>query len=244
MSDKKSPTLFDTCLKITSIFEGSDYGTVTENFDGMGISCGILQFNLGTGTLQAYILNHINEMYFKFPKSIMPIVESKKEMALIWHKDNCCDENGHLKPEWKKAWVNFMLRPEVINLQKQACNKYFQRAREICGILGFSHEHKRAMAWAYDLAVQSWSLGIDRPRINHEQANNILQLYGPENYNLWSQVELTDDQVVLVIASHLRALKCKPEWRKAFFVRKCTLAVGLGIVNGEKHDFRKTFTGY
>lgn len=240
--DKKEPTLFDTCLKITSAFEGSDYGTVTEDFDGGGISVGILQFNLKSNTLQAYILNQINEIYFDFPFSILPLIESKKETAIIWHKDNCCDMYGKLKPEWKTAWHNFMLKPEIINLQKQACSKYFHRAKEICGILGFPHENKRAMAWAYDLAVQSWSLGIDEPKLNIEQANNIIQLYGQENFMIWNQQDMTDEMRTLVIASHLRALKCKQEWRFAFFSRKCTIAMGIGIVNKQKYDFRKLFT--
>ena len=238
----KPLTVFDICLKITSTFEGSDYGTITENFDGMGISAGILQWNLGTGTLQAYILNQIDEMYFDFPESIQPLISNKKEIALSWHKDVCCDVTGKLKPEWREAWRKFMLKPEIINLQKMACGKYFHRAKEICGILGFNHENKRAMAWGYDLAVQSWSLGIDRPKSNKDQALNILQMYDTENYLMWQQAELTEDQTILVIASHLRSLKCKPEWRKAFFVRKCTIAVGCGIVNATKYDFKKLFT--
>lgn len=103
-------------------------------------------------------------------------------------------------------------------------------------------ENIRAMSWAFDLAVQSWSLGINRPEPHNEQAQIIMQMYGIDNFMLWNTIELNDDQLVLLIASHLRALKCKPEWRKSFFVRKATIAIGVGIVNGDKHDFRKLFT--
>lgn len=242
MTEPKQDTIFDTCIKITSLFEGSNYSTVSENFDGMGLSCGVLQFNLGQGTLQAYILNHINEMAYTFPLPIAPLMYSSKEHAVIWHKDNCCDINGKLKDEWRFAWEMFMVQPEVINLQKQACSKYFQRAKEICGIVGFTHQNRRAMAWAFDLAVQSWSLGIDGPEANRSQAESIIQIYGTDNYMLWNGIDMTEEQQILLIASHLRALKCKPEWRNVFFTRKATIALGIGIVNRQKHDFRKILT--
>jgi hypothetical protein len=237
-------SIFDLCLKITSAFEGASFGTIAGNFDGMGMSAGILQFNIGTGSLQAYILNFIDPMVYDFPVPITPLVKLPKEQGLLWHKDVALDAAGKLKPEWRKAWQIFMTKPEVIDLQKKACGRYFQRAREIAGKLGFSQQHARAMAWSYDVAVQSWSLGIDAPEANHEQAANILQLYGPENFMIWQGNDLTDDQVKLVIASHLRALKCRPEYRKDFFIRKCTIAVGTGIVHKTKHDFRKLFMDY
>ena len=237
-------SIFDLCLKITSAFEGASFGTVTGNFDGMGMSAGILQFNIGTGSLQAYILNHIDPMVYDFPVPITPLIKLPKEQALLWHKDVALDASGKLLPEWRKAWQVFMTKSEVIELQKRACLRYFQRAREIAGKLGFSQQNARAMAWSYDVAVQSWSLGIDEPQVSREQAANILSLYGPENYMIWQGHDLNDDQIKLIIASHLRALKCRPEYRKDFFIRKCTIAVGTGIVHKTKHDFRKLFMSY
>lgn len=236
------PTIYDTCLKVTADFEGYGYGTITDNFDGQGLSVGIIQFSLGQGTLQNYILNHINEMMYDFPIPITPLIGSTPSQALTWHKDNCLDSNGKLKQEWRDAWAAFMTKPSIINLQKRACDVYFHQAKCIAGRLDLSHDDKRSMAWAFDLAVQSWSLKIDPPIVNKNQAESILEMYDTENYMLWSSVELTEAQQKLVIASHLRALKCKPEWRNNFFTRKATIATGLGIVNGKKYDLKKLFT--
>lgn len=240
MSEQKL-SVFDVCLKITSAFEGAGFGTVTGNFDGMGMSAGIMQWNIGTGSLQAYILNHINPMAYQFPEDITPLIKLPKAEALLWFKDICLDASGKLKPDWLAAWRNMLVRPEVINLQKNACGKYFHQAREIAGKLGFSQSNLRAMAWAYDVAVQSWSLKIDKPEAHREQAQNILTLYGADNMMLWQAQQISDEQVVLVIATHLRALKCRPEYRADFFIRKCTIAVGIGIVHKTRHDFRKLF---
>lgn len=235
-------TLYDICLKVTGDFEGHGYGTVTDNFDGQGLSCGIIQFNLGQGTLQNYILNHIDEMMYDFPLPITPLIGSTPKQALTWHKDNCLDINGKLKDEWRSAWEKFMVNPHIINLQKRACDKYFHQAKCIAGKLGFSHDNLRAMMFSFDLAVQSWSLIIDRPEPNNLQAEHIKELGTTENYIWWVDKALTEEQQVLLIAAHLRSLKCKPEFRMAFFTRKATIAIGCGIVNGKKYDFKKLFT--
>lgn len=232
-------SIFDICVKITSDFEGTDYDTVTGNFDGMGLSVGLLQWNLGQGTLQSYILNQCDLMGYDFPVCIDPLQRMKPHEAVVWAKDIMHDIHGRMKREWVDAWKRFLTNPTIINLQKRAIDKYFHRAKEICGKLGYSHECPRAMAFSFDVAVQNWSFTINRPEPNQEQAANILQLYGHKNYLIWQKDPLTPDQQILVIAAHLRALQCKPEWRQAVFVRKATIAIGVGIVNGELRDYRK-----
>lgn len=233
------PNIFDLCVKITSGFEGTDYSTVSGNFDEMGISAGLLQWNLGQGTLQAYILNHVNVMSYDFPVSIEPLHRLPPRDSVMWAKDNMLDMSGNLKPEWQMAWVTFLTHPTVINVQKRAIDKYFHRAKEITGKLGFSHEHKRAMAWAFDVAVQNWSFDIDCPSPNREQANIIMSKYSPDNFALWSKEELDEDQIILLIASHLRALKSKQQYRDDVFSRKATIAIGCGIVHGKLWNHKK-----
>lgn len=234
--------IFDLCVKITSGFEGTDYGTVTGNFDGQGISCGILQWNLGAGTLQKYILNHINLMAHEFPVDMTPLWTMKPRDSVVWAKDMMLDVNGKLKPEWKIAWQKFLTDPTVVNVQKAAIGLYFHQAKCICGFLGFSQDNARAMAFSFDVAVQLWNLDVSqRPAANLEQAKNILQLYDAQNMMIWNEEKLDDCQQILVITSHLQALKAKPEWRKNVFARKATIAVGKGIVNKTKWDFKKLF---
>ena len=235
-------TVYDICLKITGDFEGRGFGTVTDNFDGQGLSCGIIQFNLGQGTLQNYILNHINEMMYDFPLPITPLIGATPNQAMTWHKDNCLDVNGKLKKEWRAAWEAFMIKPAIINLQKRACDKYFHQAKCIVGKLGFTHENVRAMAFAFDIAVQSWALIIDTPKANKQQAESIKELSTTENYIWWVDKELSEEQQVLLITAHLRSLKCKPEYKMNFFTRKAAIAIGCGIVNNTKYDFNKLFT--
>lgn len=241
MAKEQLPCTYDIAVKIVGEFEGTGYGSVSGNFDGMGISAGILQWNLGSGTLQDNILSYCDVTQHNFPVCIKPLQTLKKSDAVAWAKDVMHDSRGKLKQEWAIAWKMFMTSPVVVNLQKRAIDKYWHRAREICGQLGFPQEYPRAMVFAFDIAVQNWSYDIGRPALNYEQAGNIIQLYGSKNFALWNAETVNQDQQIMLIAAHLRALKCKPEWRHAVFVRKATIAIGIGYVNGVTMDFRKLF---
>lgn len=232
-------TIYDACLKITGAFEGRGYGTVTGNFDGMGLSCGILQWNIGSGTLQNQILSQVNLMAYDFPLPIHALVYLPAKDAVKWCKDVMHDASGNMYDDWKTAFVNFMTHPTVINVQKKACDPYYHRAKEICGKMGFSHENRTAMAWAFDIAVQVWSFDIDRPEPNQDHAMNVVLKYSPDNFSLWINQAFREDQIKMLIASHLRALKCKQEWRKAFFDRKSVIAANHGFAQKTKWDYRK-----
>lgn len=237
-------TTYDLALKITMAFEGTKWNTVSGNFDGQGISAGALQWNIGQGTLQNHILNHINLMYYDyFPAPILYLQNSTVEGALSWVKDVMLDPttNG-LRPEWKTAWERFLNEPTVINQQKRAIDKYWHQAKTICGKLGMKQDDKRAMCFSFDVAVQNWSLGdLDLDYITSDHAYNCLTLYEAENAQLWLQEDLTPMQQKLVVAAHLRALKANPKWRSDVFTRKATIAVGIGKVHGALYKLNKLF---
>lgn len=240
---EKKQTLFDICLSTTASYEGASFDTVTNSFDGQGLSLGILQWNIGTGSFRDHILSFVNVMNFDyFPVPIAPLYSLNNNDAVKWVKDVVLDNVGNVKPEWLSSFKRFLTEPSIINQQKRACDKYFHQAKCISSKLGFSHDNLRAMMFSFDIAVQSWSLLIDRPEANNLQAESIKELSTTENYIWWVDKELSEEQQVLLITAHLRSLKCKPEYKLAFFTRKATIAIGCGIVNNTKYDFNKLFT--
>ena len=235
-------TIFDTCLKITSTLEGSDFSTVTGNFDGQGMSFGILQLNLKSETFKSNVLNFINVLsYDYFPVSIEPLQKLSGIDSVLWAKDIMLNYDNSVKKEWITAWGKFLTNPSIINLQKKACDRYFHQAKCLTGKFGLSNTDKKVMAYFYDCAVQVWSMNVDLPSIKTEHVENILQLYGVENMQLWQPLELSEIEKTLVVISHLRAIQCKQEWRIDFFTRKCSIAIGVGIIHKQKYDFRKMF---
>lgn len=76
-------------LNITGSFEGrSGWANLSNNFDGMGFSIGLLQQNLGTGSLQPMLIDAVNriaqgsnfEVESKYAQAI-------KSMVLQWNRD-------------------------------------------------------------------------------------------------------------------------------------------------------------
>lgn len=234
--------IFDLCVKIVSDFEGTKYSTVTGNFDNQGISCGVLQWNLGQGTLQSYILNHVDLMaYDYFPLPINKLTALPIHTAVGWAKDNMMDAFGSLTPKWRSAWEKFMSEPAIINQQKRAIDKYFHQAKRICGALGFSHNHRRAMAFSFDVAVQNWSLNVELPSTSIGHAENLITLYGADNAAHWVMQQMDEEKAALIIAAHYKAMKCNIKWRNDVFIRKATIAMGIGIVHGKLYKFNKLF---
>lgn len=243
MTTKPQIILYDLAIQITSAFEGSTYSTVTGNFDGQGISGGVLQWNLGQGTFQNFILNHINPMHYDyFPVPIDRLTKISSDAAVTWAKDVMLYADGSLKPEWRKAWQRFLSEPSVINVQKRAIDPYWHQAKTICSRLQMDQTNARAMCFSFDVAVQNWSLGdINLDFITKDQAYNCLTLYGGENAKIWIEHDLDGIQQKLVVAAHLRALKANPKFRADVFTRKATIAVGEGIVHGTHHKLNKLF---
>lgn len=235
------PTIYDLCIHITSKFEGTDYGTVTGNFDGMGISLGLLQWNLGTGSLQNFILNHINHMSYDFPVSIEPLVKLSPKESVSWAKDVMLEPDGSIKPDWLSSWKTFATNQYVINQQKRAIDKYFHRAKSLAGRFGYSHDNRNAMPFFFDVAVQNWSLEVQNPEPSIDHAINCMSLYSKDNFNVWCKEEMTPEKAHMVILAHFRAMQSKPEWRNAVFDRKATAAMQIGIVNKELWNFKKLF---
>ncbi len=232
--------IYDLCVHITSAFEGTTYSKVTGNFDGQGISVGLLQWNLGQRTLQDFILNHVDIMaYDYFPLPISNLHRLHPKDAVNWCKDIMLDADGDLLPEWRSAWERFISEPSVINTQKRAIDKYFHQAKRVCGALGFNHEHRRAMAFAFDISVQNWSLNVELPDASVQQAENIITLYGADNAALWLMESMSLEKARLVTAAHYKALAVNPKWRNDVFTRKCTIAMGIGKVHGKVYKLNK-----
>src|SRR5690349_2503801 len=63
-----TPELLKAALLVTGRFEttGNPWAGVTNDFDNMGISCGILQWNIGMGSLQPLVKNCGNAAVLKY----------------------------------------------------------------------------------------------------------------------------------------------------------------------------------
>lgn len=240
-------TRIETAFYITGKFEGKGYAAVGANFDGMGLSAGFLQWNLGSGTLQAKILKPFVTRHGSLddlfpPRPISPVFAMTNaqavEEAKRWHVDGLTAGRGaKLKPEWAAAWDDFMTRPEVIVIQQGAAQTYVTQAEAICK--SYSLTTVRSFCWAFDVATQNWSMkGLPWPRPDRGVAKQIIETNGGVNKDLWlSQLPgVSAGRVSLLILSWHRA--ALSNWAADVFARKGTIVMETGTVHGTKYDFR------
>jgi hypothetical protein len=237
--------LLDRALEITAGFEGGSYNNLTNNFDGMGLSAGILQWCLGEGSLQAKIIKPFLSKYGSidalkiFPNKIDFLVNLPNKAAVDYavkemHSWSLLPaEKRRLKPNWVTAWREFLSRPEVITIQKSSCSAIFEAADRLRAKWGMTSNF--ALFWFFDLLVQNGSLeGVTKPDFSLKDAEEIINRVDPKCRSEWRRVDLSKldpEQVVLFIASYKRALTARSRYFNDVLARKGTIALGRGYVH-------------
>ena len=105
------------------------YKNLTGDFDGMGLSVGVLQWNYGSGSLQPLLQDYILrptvrdklDSFFKIFKATISqtatmSAAAARQEVLNWQT------NTHVKSEWATAWKEFLSSPEFKSIQ----NKYIK----------------------------------------------------------------------------------------------------------------------
>lgn len=240
--------LLDRCLAITPIFEGGGYDNLSDNFDGMGISAGILQWCLGQGSLQAkilkpYLSRHGSIDALKiFPGKVDFLVNITNAAAIeyavktmhVKERAGLFKTKQYLDRNWALAWKTFLKRPDVIALQREACVALYQGALRLREEWGMTSDF--SLFWFFDILTQNGSLkGILKPIYDLKEAEAVINRADPKCRSEWHKVDLKTlekERVILLIASHRRALLSKSAYYNDVLVRKGTIALGRGYVHG------------
>src|SRR5208337_1169965 len=146
MDDK---SLLELCLSVSGKFEAvgaASYTNVSGNFDGMGISCGILQWNAGQGTLQALVRSVGSAMGWDraktfFSSDIQAFSQLKAgPTAIAWCLDHYIEAGTkNIDPGAKAKWQAFLGQPESVAAQVATASS---------GVLG--HAKREVAAYAPD----------------------------------------------------------------------------------------------
>ncbi len=238
----------DQALSITGKFEGRGYDNVSGNFDGQGISAGVLQWCFGQGSLQEkilkpYLVKHgsIDKLNI-FPKPIMDSLAKASTSAGLRvaviemnNSKGVFTRSYHVRPDWMVAWRKFLLLPEVVELQKVACESVANQAIKLCHI--WEMISLRAFCWFFDIVTQNGSMkGVTKNRPDSIKLINAINSASPKNKSLWSKRDLNDEQKILMIASWERSLLARAAYQKDVMDRKGTIAAGIGYVHGAKFE--------
>lgn len=238
----------EKALDITGRFEGRGYDNVTGNFDGMGISAGVLQWCLGQGSLQEKILKPYIQLYGSidalniFPKKIMDNLAKSSASAGIRTAVNEMHNVSGLfkkkytvKPQWVSAWRNFLNLHTTVEVQKMACETVALRSIRLCK--DWDMVTPRSFCWFFDLVTQNGSLeGVKKPKVDRDILKVAISAASISNQKMWKNLGLNDEQVILMIASYKRSLTARAAYQKDVLDRKGTIAAGVGFVHGDKFE--------
>jgi hypothetical protein len=232
----------EKALSITSRFEGIlGYSSVGGNFDGMGLSFGLFQWNAGQGTLQPILRQCIENM----PKTVEGIFTTegfttlkhalRSDRAFFEWTISINDRNKKIINPWYERFYKLGLSGGCQKFQQQATLPYLKRAKNIMRIAGLDFTTERAFALAFDITIQNGSIV--------EAAQ--------EEYDAKVKPGMKEKDKLFILANAvanssrkkvLRYIKGKP-WTIQDDVRsrKLCIVTGLGEVHGRKYDLAKEY---
>src|SRR5271166_1092490 len=158
--------LLELCVKVSGGFEnggGASYQSLTGNFDGQGLSVGILQWNAGQGTLQVLLQRIGSSMGWDTAKSyfksdIQHLSTLKTTDAIQFCLDHYIEEGGtSVDPAAATAWKSFLSTPDSIAAQIQmATDGELSHAKSLVAQFAAAYtDRNRPYAFFFDLITQS-----------------------------------------------------------------------------------------
>lgn len=220
---------FETALKITSSFEGGYYA-VNGNFDGAGLSMGMLQFNIGTGSLQPLLAEYVASN----PNHALAVIGAEKlnsikemlamesiEAQLQWAIGIQTD-NGFIL-DWKDTLVSITKDSTFIDIEKKyAKSKYGERAYDYFN--KFYFKSMRAYALLFDIIVQNGTQALS------------------SNYDsILSTITGMPELEALEYLANFTAAHSSATWADDVRTRKLCIVNGAGTVHGISYDMMSEF---
>ncbi len=259
------PTWVAAAVEITPGFEtvGDPYAAVAGDFDGMGISCGALQWNIGMGSLQPMVLGVGQDVV----RSLMP-----QHGARMW--EACSGpvkrglqivrgwQNGTTLKAVPKAELTALMGSPAMRAQQQAridakAETALRMARDWSMARDGTEPSKRLFLWFFDIVTQNGGLKGLTP----EQVAEFIRANRPDrvddiicdflasrkgnsghvkdaarNAALWRN-QADGEKLEILCMSYLRSGMSNPKWRHVVLNRKGAIAMGRGSVNGGLNEF-------
>lgn len=222
------PSLFDRCLQLTADFEGHGFSKLEGNFDGAGLTWGIIGFTLAHGQIQRIIseirnehANLVEDAFGALRTQLYNVLAKNRQDQLDWAEEiSLGTQRVRVDEKWAEAFERLGAYPEVQAIQLERVRPYWNRAKTDFNRFNLSSE--RAMALCFDIAVQNG--GVD-PVVEE----NRIRRWMNENPGF------NEDDLLPVIADVV-AENGKPRWIEDVRNRKRTLATGQGVVHGVAYN--------
>ena len=225
----------ERCLALTASFETGHpppdcYAGLSGDFDGMGISFGALQWNIGQGSLQPLLrdfdtANHeiADSIFGPKAEEFRAVLASPIDDQLDWARSIQTSRFVLIEP-WLGYFKTLGRTQEFINIEVAAVNGNILRARQLCA--AFSVGSQRALALMFDIITQNGGIS-DAVKASINQDIKSLP---------WHLTANDTEVAKLRSVANRRADAAKAQWREDVRKRKLTIAEGSGTVHGRFYD--------
>ncbi len=215
------PSLFARCLDLTAAFEGHGFELLQGNFDGAGLTWGIIGFTLASREIQALLADAENASPGILDRNLGPLANEWRALvqrplaAQVAFADSISSGAGHAKvpDDWKQGFAALGREPVMQGLQMaRAHDRYFVPALASAQRLNLVSE--LGVALAFDVHVQNGGFKAD--------AFQLAQQLGTDVSEFDLRMRLAG-----AVADSARAA-----FHDDVLQRKQTIASGAGTVHG------------
>jgi hypothetical protein len=237
----KSKPLAHQCLALTGAFETGkgipdSFAGVSGDFDGQGMSFGVLQWNVGQGSLQPLLRemmdNHpaiVREIFQADYNVLMAALNSDREELLAFVRSIQHPLHHFLYEPWRGMFKSLGRTEEFQVIEVRNASQIFQATLAYC--VDYGLWSARAVALMFDIRVQNGSIrDLVRTRIMKDFDAIAADLPDAER-----EIEK------MRIVANRRAEAANPAWIEDVRARKLCIANGLGVVHGIPYDIEGQF---
>jgi hypothetical protein len=161
------PGIMDRCLQLTGDFEGTGFRKVVGNFDGAGLTWGIIGFTLLHGEMQAILsairLHHpvlLTQAFGALENELMRVLRVSRQEQLDWANEISLGSSKYrVEQPWETAFAKLGTFPEVQELQLERVQKYWKIA--VRDAERFALASEMGIALSFDVAVQNGGVDFD-----------------------------------------------------------------------------------
>lgn len=251
---------------ITSAYEG---GGVAGDFDGQGLSLGVLQWNMGSGTLQPLLREMANQpaSASNFDAIFSGTTDSGEKMSDVLRgvlngsgasqlqfAKSINTEKNKIQEPWNTAFQKLLEDPGFEKIEEKYAANYIDKAARIMNDADVGVKTVRGYALAFDIAVQNGSLKPQaKAMVLDALSGKSNALTNPSDPSLTanqrqvvvqlqeklSTVDDADTRKLFYTAAAV-ALTSNERYARDVWARKSTIVEGQGTVHGKRYDLEKT----
>jgi hypothetical protein len=230
------------CLALTGGFETDHpppdcFAGLSGDFDDQGISFGVLQWNIGQGTLQPLLAqmnqNHpdlLGQVFGPNYSALVAVLGEARDEQLAWARSIQDPIRHGLFEPWQGQFKTLGRLQEFQDIEGQNAAGIFQQALALCNEFGVSSQ--RAAALIFDIKVQSGGI---KSWVKLQILSDFAQLDQSGTGDVPLEVAR------LRIIATRSADSANPKWVADVKNRKLTIANGEGTVHGNHYDLEAQY---